>query len=81
MQIERYQHSLYDNSSKILETLEPDAQHYVNIAHDLKDLGQHTLVCTATYQEVLGDRRGEKKHKNQSFRFNVTNPVSVKTKV
>ena len=81
LQIERYKHSLYDNSSKILESLEPNAQHYVIGTHDLKDLGQHTLVCTATYQEIQGDRRGEKKHLNQFFKFNVTNPVSVKTKV
>ena len=47
------------------------------VTKDLKELGAHTLVCSATYY----DESGERKYLPQYFKFKVSNPLSVRTKV
>ena len=47
------------------------------VTKDLKELGAHTLVCSATYYDAAGER----KYSPQYFKFNVANPLSVRTKV
>uniref|UniRef100_A0A1S3ZVF2 Trafficking protein particle complex subunit 13-like n=1 Tax=Nicotiana tabacum TaxID=4097 RepID=A0A1S3ZVF2_TOBAC len=47
------------------------------VEHDVKELGAHTLVCTALYS----DNDGERKYLPQYFKFMVANPLSVRTKV
>ncbi|THH15608.1 hypothetical protein EW146_g4900 [Bondarzewia mesenterica] len=61
------------------------------VHHEIKELGQHVLACTVTYQLPPGARRpvaageGSGDPSVQTFRkfykFAVTNPLSVKTKV
>ncbi|CAA0811209.1 Unknown protein, partial [Striga hermonthica] len=47
------------------------------VEHDVKELGAHTLVCTALYT----DGGNERKYLPQFFKFVVSNPISVRTKV
>ncbi|KAH8108447.1 DUF974-domain-containing protein [Phellopilus nigrolimitatus] len=61
------------------------------ISHEIKELGQHVLACTVTYRTPPGMRPATSGADNagdpfmQTFRkfykFAVTNPLSVKTKV
>ncbi|KAF8836763.1 DUF974-domain-containing protein [Paxillus ammoniavirescens] len=61
------------------------------VHHEVKELGQHVLACTVTYRMPPGFRHapgpveGSNDPSLQCFRkfykFNVTNPLSVKTKV
>ncbi|KAI0057126.1 DUF974-domain-containing protein [Artomyces pyxidatus] len=62
------------------------------VSHEIKELGQHVLACTVTYQLPPGARRPlvaaegtDEGSTLQTFRkfykFAVTNPLSVKTKV
>lgn len=52
------------------------------VTHDVKELGQHALVCTVTYGVV--DPTNPLAQTNRSFRkvykFDVANPLSVRTK-
>jgi hypothetical protein len=47
------------------------------VTKDLKEIGEHTLVCSATYHDAAGER----KYSPQYFKFKVANPLSVRTKV
>ncbi|GAA5857997.1 hypothetical protein JCM8547_006657 [Rhodosporidiobolus lusitaniae] len=63
--------------------LEPGQSTEAVVAHELKELGQHALVCTVQYgQEVEGG--GERRVVSRSFRkvykFAVSSPLSVRTK-
>lgn len=49
----------------------------VVVEHDLKEAGPHTLVCSAVYTDADGERR----YLPQYFKFNVAQPLSVRTKV
>ncbi|TFK55011.1 DUF974-domain-containing protein [Heliocybe sulcata] len=60
------------------------------VSHEIKELGQHVLACTVSYRLLPGQvhqSSGDSSHESgvQSFRkfykFAVTNPLSVKTKV
>jgi len=77
VQTERHKSILYDNTSSPLPLLAPGTRHDFIASHDVKELSQHTLVCTATY--TCSD--GERKHFPQYFKFTPQNPLSVRTKV
>eukprot|EP00164_Ancoracysta_twista_P008444 GFYU01012226.1.p1 GENE.GFYU01012226.1~~GFYU01012226.1.p1 ORF type:complete len:459 (+),score=100.52 GFYU01012226.1:88-1464(+) len=47
------------------------------VEHELKEAGIHILICSATYL----DNDGETKYFRKFFKFNVLNPLIVKTKV
>jgi hypothetical protein len=55
------------------------------VSHEIKELGQHVLACTVTYQsshDVGPDPTEADLHTFRKFyKFSVTNPLSVKTKV
>ncbi|KAH9946330.1 DUF974-domain-containing protein [Epithele typhae] len=60
------------------------------VSHEIKELGQHVLGCTVTYHvppsvRAVGQSADTQAPETQSFRkfykFAVTNPLSVKTKV
>jgi trafficking protein particle complex subunit 13 len=57
--------------------LEAGHRRDVVLEHDLKEPGAHTLVCSAVYTDTAGERR----YLPQYFRFNVAQPLSVRTKV
>ncbi|PVZ98578.1 hypothetical protein BB558_005415 [Smittium angustum] len=46
------------------------------VRHETKELGLHVLMCTITYIDIGGDKQVVKK----VFKFNVENPLVVKTK-
>lgn len=68
--------ALYDNGAHTV-VLQPGARHDFIIRHDVKDVGQHTLTCSAAY--TLPD--GERRMLPQNFKFSSSNPLSVRTKV
>lgn len=59
------------------KVLQPNGRHDFIIRHDVKEVGQHTLTCSASY--LMPD--GERRTLPQSFKFTSTNPLSVRTKV
>ena len=67
--------SLHDNAASKFD-LPPNGRHDVIIRHDVKEVGQHTLVCSVTY--TAGD--GERRYLPQHFKFTSSNPLSVRTK-
>ena len=68
--------SLYDNASQ-RAVLQPGSRHDFVIRHDVKEVGQHTLSCSAAYTMPDGERR----LLPQNFKFTASNPLSVRTKV
>mmetsp|Transcript_130 Transcript_130/g.468 ORF Transcript_130/g.468 Transcript_130/m.468 type:complete len:451 (+) Transcript_130:290-1642(+) len=77
VQTERQKTILYDMTSNPLGMLAPGGRHDFIISHDVKELGAHTLVCSAVYTSVDGER----KYLPQYFKFPSQNPLSVRTKV
>ncbi|KAJ3083602.1 hypothetical protein HDU99_008096 [Rhizoclosmatium hyalinum] len=61
-----------------LQPLAPSKSHQFLISHEIKELGIHILVCTVSYSSPIN---GELKSFRKFFKFNVLNPLSVKTKV
>ncbi|KAL3741847.1 hypothetical protein ACJRO7_017336 [Eucalyptus globulus] len=77
IQTERQRILLLDTSKSPVETIRAGGRYDFIVEHDVKELGAHTLVCTALYSD--GD--GERKYLPQFFKFVVANPLSVRTKV
>ncbi|KAK2644100.1 hypothetical protein Ddye_019295 [Dipteronia dyeriana] len=77
IQTERQRILLLDTSKSAVETIRAGGRYDFIVEHDVKELGAHTLVCTALYSD--GD--GERKYLPQFFKFIVLNPLSVRTKV
>ncbi|XP_020085226.1 trafficking protein particle complex subunit 13 isoform X1 [Ananas comosus] len=77
MQTERQRILLLDTSKSPVESIRSGGRYDFIVEHDVKELGQHTLVCTALYND--GD--SERKYLPQFFKFAVANPLSVRTKV
>ncbi|KAL0904191.1 hypothetical protein M5K25_026266 [Dendrobium thyrsiflorum] len=77
IQTERQRILLLDMSKSPVESIRSGGRYDFIVEHDVKELGSHTLVCTALYND--GD--GERKYLPQFFKFVVANPLSVRTKV
>ncbi|XP_041026047.1 trafficking protein particle complex subunit 13 [Juglans microcarpa x Juglans regia] len=77
IQTERQRILLLDTSKSPVESIRAGGRYDFIVEHDVKELGAHTLVCTALYND--GD--GERKYLPQFFKFIVANPLSVRTKV
>ncbi|GLT68418.1 hypothetical protein SLA2020_406510 [Shorea laevis] len=77
IQTERQRILLLDTSKSPVESIRAGGRYDFIVEHDVKELGAHTLVCTALYND--GD--GERKYLPQFFKFSVSNPLSVRTKV
>ncbi|KAL5994514.1 hypothetical protein ACLOJK_024567 [Asimina triloba] len=77
IQTERQRILLLDTSKSPVESIRSGGRYDFIVEHDVKELGAHTLVCTALYND--GD--GERKYLPQFFKFVVSNPLSVRTKV
>ncbi|KAL3519725.1 hypothetical protein ACH5RR_017874 [Cinchona calisaya] len=77
IQTERQRILLLDTSKSPVESIRAGGRYDFIVEHDVKELGAHTLVCTALYND--GD--GERKYLPQFFKFMVSNPLSVRTKV
>jgi hypothetical protein len=66
-----------DTSKSPVESIRAGGRYDFIVEHDVKELGAHTLICTALYSD--GDT--ERKYLPQFFKFIVANPLSVRTKV
>ncbi|KAJ4982460.1 hypothetical protein NE237_033297 [Protea cynaroides] len=77
IQTERQRLLLLDTTKSPVESIRSGGRYDFIVEHDVKELGAHTLVCTALYSD--GD--GERKYLPQFFKFSVANPLSVRTKV
>ncbi|MCD7473408.1 hypothetical protein HAX54_015244 [Datura stramonium] len=77
IQTERQRILLLDTSKSPVESIRAGGRYDFIVEHDVKELGAHTLVCTALYS----DNDGERKYLPQYFKFMVANPLSVRTKV
>ncbi|KAI3868980.1 hypothetical protein MKW92_007101 [Papaver armeniacum] len=77
IQTEKQRILLLDTSKSPVETIRAGGRYDFIVEHDVKELGAHTLVCTALYN----DGEGERKYLPQFFKFIVANPLSVRTKV
>lgn len=77
LQSERQRVTLYDGTKTPGAALRPGEKMDLIVTKDLKELGAHTLVCSATYY----DDKGERKYLPQYFKFKVANPLNVRTKV
>ncbi|KAG6420636.1 hypothetical protein SASPL_117171 [Salvia splendens] len=77
IQTERQRLLLLDTSKSPVESIRAGGRYDFIVEHDVKELGAHTLVCTALYTD--GDN--ERKYLPQFFKFMVSNPLSVRTKV
>ncbi|KAL8511987.1 hypothetical protein ACS0TY_018448 [Phlomoides rotata] len=77
IQTERQRLLLLDTSKSPVESIRAGGRYDFIVEHDVKELGAHTLVCTALYSD--GD--SERKYLPQFFKFMVSNPLSVRTKV
>ncbi|TKV93097.1 hypothetical protein SEVIR_9G203600v4 [Setaria viridis] len=77
IQTERQRILLLDTSKSPVESIRSGGRYDFIVEHDVKELGAHTLVCTALYN----DADGERKYLPQFFKFSVSNPLSVRTKV
>ncbi|GAA6001956.1 trafficking protein particle complex subunit 13 [Rhodotorula paludigena] len=64
--------------------LAPGQSVETTVAHELKELGPHALVCTVTYGAEVQGEDGSTRLMSRSFRkvykFQVNNPLSVRTK-
>ncbi|KAF5176509.1 Trafficking protein particle complex subunit [Thalictrum thalictroides] len=77
IQTEKQRILLLDTSKAPVESIRAGGRYDFIVEHDVKELGAHTLVCSALYNDGDGDR----KYLPQFFKFIVANPLSVKTKV
>ncbi|CAN8285727.1 unnamed protein product [Cochlearia groenlandica] len=77
IQTERQRILLLDTSKSPVESIRIAGRYDFIVEHDVKELGAHTLVCSALYN----DADGERKYLPQFFKFVVANPLSVRTKV
>ncbi|KAE8689495.1 putative LRR receptor-like serine/threonine-protein kinase [Hibiscus syriacus] len=76
IQTERQRILLLDTTKSPVESIRAGGRYDFIVEHDVKELGAHTLVCTALYN----DSDGERKYLPQFFKFVVANPLSVRTK-
>ena len=81
LQTNRRRVALFDCAAAPLPAIQPGSSYDFIVEHDLKELGAHTLACTVEYAEdvpagVPVDRRRHPQH----FKFDVANPVAVRTK-
>ncbi|CAO2823830.1 unnamed protein product [Amaranthus hypochondriacus] len=77
IQTERQRVLLLDTSKSPVESIRAGGRYDFIVEHDVKEVGAHTLVCSALYNDADADR----KYLPQFFKFIVANPLSVRTKV
>ncbi|KAI7868581.1 hypothetical protein BDF14DRAFT_1791807 [Spinellus fusiger] len=68
---------LSDTTTTPCTTLDPHTTTDTTVAHEIKELGVHILVCSIAY--TMPD--GKKRHTRKFYKFQVSNPLAVKTKI
>ncbi|KAG2177110.1 hypothetical protein INT43_007766 [Umbelopsis isabellina] len=69
--------NLADTNDTPLASMDPGASNEFVISHEIKELGVHILVCLIHYTTPDGQPRSFRKF----YKFQVANPLAVKTKV
>jgi hypothetical protein len=73
--------TLVDTSASPLRSLKAsDTSEHV-VVHEIKELGIHILVCSVQYLGLNLEGREERRFFRRFYKFQVLNPLSVKTKV
>ncbi|KAI9357485.1 hypothetical protein BD770DRAFT_322121 [Pilaira anomala] len=68
---------LSDTMTGPFTTLDPQKTYDTTVAHEIKELGVHILVCSVQYNSP----DGKKRHFRKFYKFQVSNPLAVKTKL
>ncbi|KAI8993451.1 hypothetical protein BDB01DRAFT_776367 [Pilobolus umbonatus] len=68
---------LSDNTSSPMAHIKPKDSYNITVSHEIKELGIHILVCSVQYNAPHGRKRFFRKF----YKFQVTNPLAVKTKL
>ncbi|KAI8967021.1 hypothetical protein BDF20DRAFT_902939 [Mycotypha africana] len=68
---------LFDNSNAPQAILEHNATYDTTVSHEIKELGVHILVCSVQYSTTSDQKR----HFRKFYKFQVSNPLAVKTKL
>ncbi|ORZ15519.1 hypothetical protein BCR41DRAFT_306088, partial [Lobosporangium transversale] len=64
-------------TGKHIQLLESGKTNEIIVSHEIKELGTHILVCSIQYTTLDGQQKSFRKF----YKFQVMNPLSVKTKV
>ncbi|KAF9899744.1 hypothetical protein BX616_002867 [Lobosporangium transversale] len=64
-------------AGKHIQLLESGKTNEIIVSHEIKELGTHILVCSIQYTTLDGQQKSFRKF----YKFQVMNPLSVKTKV
>ncbi|KAL9552365.1 hypothetical protein PS6_004508 [Mucor atramentarius] len=68
---------LSDSTTSPHTALETQATYDTTVSHEIKELGVHILVCSVHYSAP----DGRKRHFRKFYKFQVSNPLAVKTKL
>ncbi|KAF1807065.1 hypothetical protein V8B55DRAFT_1462050 [Mucor lusitanicus] len=68
---------LSDSTTAPHTALETQATYDTTVSHEIKELGVHILVCSVHYNAP----DGRKRHFRKFYKFQVSNPLAVKTKL
>lgn len=68
---------LSDTTTAPYAALETQATYDTTVSHEIKELGVHILVCSVHYNAP----DGKKRHFRKFYKFQVSNPLAVKTKL
>ncbi|OAD78792.1 hypothetical protein PHYBLDRAFT_89883, partial [Phycomyces blakesleeanus NRRL 1555(-)] len=68
---------LSDTTATPRTTLDPQTTYDATVTHEIKELGVHILVCSTHYTTP----DGKKRHFRKFYKFQVSNPLAVKTKL
>ncbi|KAI8051512.1 hypothetical protein BDF22DRAFT_744525 [Syncephalis plumigaleata] len=73
--------ALVDTSNAPMKVLGASQTSEHVVVHEIKELGIHILVCSVQYMSLNSDGRDERRFFRRFYKFQVLNPLSVKTKV
>ncbi|RKP09414.1 hypothetical protein THASP1DRAFT_8966, partial [Thamnocephalis sphaerospora] len=73
--------ALVDTSSAPIKVLAASETSEHVVVHEIKELHIHILVCSVQYLSLTADGREERRFFRRFYKFQVLNPLSVKTKV
>lgn len=68
---------LSDTTTTPQTVLDTQATYDTTVSHEIKELGVHILVCSVHYSAP----DGKKRHFRKFYKFQVSNPLAVKTKL
>ncbi len=67
---------LLDTSAEVVAFIEPGESRDFVVKDDVKEMGAHVLMATVYFR----DTDGEVRHFRKYYKFNISHPLSVKTR-